>query len=177
MRKLIIVVLGLAPLLAAPAGCRRKQPVKVEVVEEEAPKLATVVHVADPKATVQLVKGFYELEQNSWRWTASKFAVALRPPRDARERGAVLQLKFAIADAVLERVKSMTVKARSGKVELAPETYAKPGEQVYSRDVPGSILGGEVVLFEFEVDRFLPPGAVEQRELALIVTTIGLELK
>ena len=116
----MIVVLGLAPLFVAPMGCKRKQPVKVEVVEEEAPQLATVIHVADPKATVQLVKGFYELEQNSWRWTAGKFAVALRPPRGASERGAVLQLKLAVADAVLERVKSMTVKARAGKVELAP---------------------------------------------------------
>ena len=177
MRKLIIVVLGLAPLFVAPMGCKRTQPVKVDVVEEEAPKLTTVIHMADPKATVQLMKGFYDLEQNSWRWTAGKFAVALRPPRGALDRGAVLQLKFAIADAVLGRVKSMTVKARSGKVELAPQTYTESGEQVYSREVPGSILGGEVVLFEFEVDKFLPPGAVEQRELALIVITIGLELK
>ncbi len=177
MRKLIIVVLGLAPLILIPSGCKRKQPAKVEVIEEEAPKLATVVHVADPKATVQLVRGFYELEQNSWRWTAGKFAVALRPPRGASDRGAVLQLKFAIADAVLDRVKSMTVRARAGKLELAPETYTKPGEQIYSRDVPAAVLGGEVVTFEFEVDKFLPPGAVEQRELALIVTTVGLELK
>jgi hypothetical protein len=177
MRKLIIVVVGLAPLLAAPMGCQRKQPVKVEVVEEDAPKLATVVHVADPRATVQLVKGFYELEQGSWRWTASKFAVALRPPRGALERGVTLQLKFAIAEAVLGRVKSMTLKARSGKVDLGAETYSESGEHVYAREVPASILGGEVVLFEFEVDKFLPPGAVEQRELALIVTTVGLELK
>lgn len=177
MRKLIILLLGLAAPVLISSGCKRKPPAKVEVIEAEAPTLATVVHVADPRATVQLVKGFYELEQNSWRWTAGKFAVALRPPRGASDRGAVLQLKFAIADAVLDRVKSMTVKARLGKLELAPETYAKPGEQIYSRDVPASALGGEVVTVEFEVDKFLPPGAVEQRELALIVTTIGLELK
>lgn len=177
MRKLIVLLVALTPLVLTLPGCKRKPPVKVEVVEEQAPRLATVIHVADPKATVQLVKGFYELEQNAWRWTAGKFAVALRPPRGGAERGAVLQLKFSVADAVIERVKSMTLKARAGKLDLAPETYTKPGEYLYSRDVPASALTGEVVLFEFEVDKFLPPGAVEQRELALIVSTIGLELK
>jgi hypothetical protein len=177
MRQLTVFLLALASLSPFLTGCKRKPPAKVEVIEQEAPRLATVVHVADPKATVQLVRGFYELEQNAWRWTASRFAVALRPPRGGAERGALLQLKFTIADPVIERVKSMTLKARAGKVELAPETYTKPGEYLYSRDVPAAALAGEVVVFEFEVDHFLPAGAVEQRELALIVSTIGLELK
>lgn len=177
MRKLIFVLVPLASLMLVSGACKRKQPVKVEVIEEEPPALATVVHVADPKATIQLVKGFHELEQNSWRWTASHFTVALRPPRNSSERGATLQLKFSIADAVIDRVKSLTLRARSGKVDFAPETYAKPGEQTYARDVPASLLGGEIITFDFEVDKFLPPGPADQRELALIVSTIGLELK
>jgi hypothetical protein len=177
MRRLIVLLIALTPLVVPLAGCKRKPPAKVEVIEEQAPQLATVVHVADPQATVQLVRGFYELEQNAWRWTAGKFAVALRPPRGGAERGAVLQLKFSLADAVIERVKSMTLKARAGKLDLAPGTYAKPGQYLYSRDVPAAALAGDVVLFEFEVDKFLPPGEADQRELALIVSTIGLELK
>jgi hypothetical protein len=177
MSKLILSVFGLTFLVLAAPGCKRKQPVKVEVIEEEAPKLATMLHVADPKAAIQLVKGFYELEQNTWRWTAGRFAVALRPPRGASDRGAVLQLRLVVADAVIDRLKSMTLKSRAGKQEFAPETYTKAGQYVYSRDVPASLLGGEVVTFEFQVDKALPPGAVEQRELALIVTTVGLELK
>ncbi len=177
MRKLTLILAGAAPLILLSEGCKRSQPAKVEVIEQESPALATVVHVADPKATIQLVKGFHELEQNSWRWTASHFSVALRPPRNSSERGAMLQLKFSIADAVMDRVKSMTLRARSGKVEFAPETYVKPGEQIYSREVPASLLGGEIVAFDFEVDKFLPPGPADQRELALIVSSIGLELK
>lgn len=176
MRKLILAAACLAAAVVHP-GCKRASPPKVEVVEEESPALATVVHVADPRAGVQLVRGFHELEGGSWRWTARRFTVALRPPRGSAERGAVLQLKFNLAAAVIERVKSVTLKARAGKLDLAPETYTRPGDYLYARDVPASLLGGEVIPVDFEVDNFLPAGSVEPRELALIVTTIGLELK
>ena len=177
MRKLILPAACLASLLLTPTGCKRKQPARVEVVETESQALATVIHVADPKASVQLVRGFHELEENAWRWTARRFTVALRPPRSSSERGAILQLKFNIADSVIGRVKSVTLKARAGKLELAPETYTKSGEHLYSREVPASLLGGEVITVDFEVDNFLAAGVVETRELALIVSTIGLELK
>ncbi|MBI4874931.1 MAG: hypothetical protein HY822_09905 [Acidobacteria bacterium] len=158
-------------------GCQRKQPLKVEIIEEEAPKLATIVHVADPKATVQLVKGFYELEQNTWRWAAPKFAVTLRPPRGSDRRGAILQLTFTLADAVLSHTKSATIRASTAGVSLEPETFTKAGEYVYSREVPAKLLAGDAVTFEFTVDKWLPASEGDHRDLALIVSTIGLEVK
>ena len=50
--------------------------------------LLSTVHAADPKSSIQLIKGFHGVEQNSWRWTMGRFAVTLKPPIGAAEQGA-----------------------------------------------------------------------------------------
>lgn len=177
MRRLkTAVCLAALALLALGPGCKRKQP-KIQTQEEETQELATIVHVADPRSAVQLVKGFHEVEQGAWRWTKGAFAVTLRPPRGAAQRGANLVLRFALPDAVIEKLKTVEVSAKVGGTQLKPETYSVSGEHVYSREVPGTLLAGEGVLAEFAVDKTYPPSASDPRELGLIVTTIGFEAK
>ena len=62
-------------------------------------QLAAVVNMADPKSSVQLLKGFHDVEQNAWRWTMGKFSVTLRPPLNAPQKGATLVVKLSIPDA------------------------------------------------------------------------------
>lgn len=163
-------------LIIALCSCRPTEPVKVETVEE--PKeLLTAVHVADPKAAPQLVKGFYDVEQNAWRWAMKDFSVSLKPPANALERGAILRLDFTVPDAVLQKVGPMTLTARVGDTTLPPETYNKQGGQTYIREIPPKKIGGDAVVVDFSLDKGLPPGAIDQRELAVIVTSAGLEAK
>ena len=105
------------------------------------------------------------------------FAVALRPPRNASVRGATLHLKFVIPPAVIEKVKTTSVSATVSGTALSKESYTQPGEFDYSRDVEGRLLPGESVNVEFTMDKFLTAGMVEQRELGLIVTSVGFEAK
>ena len=176
MRRLIPVVAALV-LALLPACNRRREKVKVELTDETPSQLASIVHVADPRASVQLIKGFHDVEQNAWRWTMAKFAVTLRPPRNAAQSGATLQLKFSIPDPVIERLKSITLSANVNGTPVAGETYAKPGEYVYSRDVPATALSGEAVTVDFLLDKVLAPGSVDQRELGIVVSSVGLEAK
>lgn len=180
MRRLIesssLVLLLIAAALLA-GSCRRSERARVELTEEEPPELASVVHVADPATSAQLLKGFYALEQNSWRWTAGAFSVALRPPAHASERGARLQVNLAVPEVVLRRLGTLTLKASVGAAELSSETYSKPGDHVYSREVPASALGGNSVVVDFALDKTLVPGGGDERQLGVIVTTIGLEAK
>ena len=170
------VVLGVCLLLFA--GCKRREKmVRVQQTDEDSATLASVIHMGDPKAAPQLVKGFYNIEANTWRWTAGSFAVALRPPRNAAVRGAVLHFKFALPEAVLSKVQKVSLSVAVNGTPLAPETYAKAGEFDYSRDVPGSALLGEGVNVEFAMDKFLAAGVVEQRELGVIATSVGFEAK
>lgn len=180
MRKLIklssLIILLLAASLAV-GGCRRQERARLEVTEEEPAALASVVHVADPATAAQLLKGFHGLEQGSWRWTATRFAVALRPPARASERGARLEVKLAIPEVVLARLKTLTLKTTVDGTALPPETYSKPGDHTYMREVPASVFTAKPVVVDFALDKAFIPGGGDQRELGIIVTTIGLEVK
>jgi len=180
MRRLIrlILVSALAAGLLASAGCKRKaRKMTMEPADEETTSLATMVHVADPRATVQLIRGFHDVEQNAWRWTMRKFSVTLKTPAGAAARGATLQLKFVIPDVVLAKLKSLALSASVEGTPLAGETYTAAGEQTYTRDVPPQAFKADAVTVDFVLDKALPPGPADRRELGVIVTTAGLEAR
>jgi hypothetical protein len=158
-------------------GCRDREKITVGQTDEEALRLASVVHVADPRSASQLVSGFHDIEQNSWRWTARQFSVLLRPPRNAVQKGALLKLSFSIPEPVLAKLKIISLSASLGNLELSPETYKQPGEFVYSREVPGAVLAADAVKVDFVLDKSLPPSSTDQRELGVVVSNVGLEPK
>lgn len=171
------LVLALLAVLWAACGCRRQERARLEATIEEPPSLASVVHVADAATAAQLLTGFYGLEQGSWRWTAGSFSVLLRPPALASQRGARLLVKLAIPEPVIQKLQNITLKATVNNVALAPETYPRPGEYAYSREVPASALAGASAIVDFTLDKTFAPGGGDQRELGIIVTTVGLEPK
>ncbi|MGH9720905.1 MAG: hypothetical protein ACRD8O_11885 [Bryobacteraceae bacterium] len=165
-------------VLVSLTACRgRRETIRVQQTDEDAATLASVVHVADPRATPQLLKGFHPVEQNAWRWTTGQFSVALRPPRNAAQKGAVLQLKFSIPEPVIARFKTVSLSAGITGGKLSPETYTQGGEFVYQRDVDPKYLTGDAVTVDFTLDKFLPPSESDQRELGVVVSSIGLEAK
>ncbi len=169
--------LAVALALIIAGGCRRGSKVSVETVEEGSQELASMIHVADPRTSIQLLRGFHDVEQNAWRWTLSKFSVTLRPPAGAVGKGALLQLKLSIPDAVIAKVGPVTLSAAIGASSLEPQSFAKAGEHLYSREVPSEVFTGEAVTVDFALDKFLAAGTVEQRELGIVVTMVGLLAK
>ncbi len=164
---------ALAAVLILTSGCRiRKHRPQGTASSENS--LVSVVNVADPRAAVQLTRGFYDLENDSWRWTAKSFTVTLRPPANSSSGGAKLELNFTIPDVIFNRVGPMSMDARINGLDLGAETYSKAGDCTYSRDVPAAALSGDAVGIDFHVDKGLPPSARDTRELAVIVTTVGL---
>ena len=158
----IFPVLLIAALLLAPAGCKRRK--KHAATEDEPTGLASMVHAADPRSTIQLVRGFYPVEQGAWRWTQKTFAVTLKPPTGSAKTGATLQLSFAIPDAVLQKAGPLTLSASIGDLKLDPEKYSQPGDLMYTREVPASAMKGEAITVEFVLDKALPPGDQDTRE-------------
>jgi hypothetical protein len=136
-----------------------------------------VVHTGDPRAGIQLVKGFHEIEQNAWRWTRAEFGVTLRVPDGAASKGGALDVKLTVPDPVIKHVKSTTLTAKIGNIVLEPQTFTEARDYTYARDIPASALNAEAVTIDFSLDKFLPAGAVDARELAIVVTTIGLSSK
>ncbi len=179
MRKLIAFAapLAAATLMLLTPGCRSRQTIQVETIEEETPSLASMVHVADPRASVQLLKGFHDVEQNAWRWTMGRFSVTLRPPAGAAEKGAYLYVKLVVPEPVIQRTKAMRLDANVEGAAIEGETYTKPGEFVFRKEVPAQALKAGAVTAVFALDQFLAAGSVEERELGIIVSSIGLEAK
>lgn len=164
--------------LLADAGYNLSRPLNPEEADWEwsRAEIANVVRMSDPATAGQLIRGFYALEQNSWRWTAGKFTVALRPPAEARNKGAWLVLNFVIPDVAFEKLKGVTVSAASGRARMAPESFTTAGKHEYRALVPAAAIGEEVAQLDFSLDRFLQANEYG-RELGIVVTSVGLESK
>lgn len=171
-RRLAAAALAVVVVLAT-AGCRRRPP-QVETVEDENQGALSVIHVAHPRATPQLLSGFHQVEQNSWRWTSSRFAVLLGAPAGASQNGARLEVRLSVPESVLARRKTITLSCAVEGTPLAPETFVREGEATYTRDVPAPALARPPVKVTFAVDHFLKAGEVETRELGIIVSSVGL---
>ncbi len=166
-------------LVLLPVGCSRKpkaQP-QVHVIEEDKSALATVVHVADPRTSSQLLSGFYDVEQGSWRWTGKKFSVVLAIPENVAQKQISLVFKMAVPEPVIQKLKSVTLTASVNGVALAPEIYRRPGEYVFTREVSAKALGGASAQIDFVLDKALPAGPNDSRELGLVATSIGFDWK
>ncbi len=171
MRRLSFAAVLIAAI-AAPACRYSRAPRERASMNDGEP--ASVVNVADPRADFQLTKGFWTVESGAWRWTMKNFTVALKPPAGSAEKSAALELKFTIPEVMFNRVGPMTVDAHINGQDLGPETYPSAGSFAYRREVPAAVLGTPVVAVDFAVDKGLPPGPQDTRELSLIVTSIGL---
>jgi hypothetical protein len=157
-------------------ACKRPDPIRLQPTIEEPATLVSMIRIADPSTSSQLVRGFYPLELNSWRWAAGRFSVALGTPAAARTNGAWLVLTFNVPPVSIQTLKKITLKAKAGDVELSPEEYTTPGEHQYRREVPVSAFTKDVTGADFTLDKFLRlPN--DDRELGLVVTQIGLVAK
>lgn len=164
-------------LLTLISGCKRKEEAPPPAPAAAPVKLSSEVAAANPDSAVQLLRGFYPVEGNSWRWTMGKFALALRPPEGSATKGAVLRLQFGVSEAVLSKMGALAVTVSAGGQSLGTETFAKPGDSVYQKEVPAALLTGESLTFEVTVEKPLPPTGADQRELAIVFNAAALTAK
>ena len=167
----------IAPLVLCVAACRKAEPDLSAFTEEEPPHLSSLVRVADPRVASQLVSGWYQVEQNAWRWTARNFAVVLRPPPGSATLGATLKFQLSVPDVVIKRLKFVTISASLLGLHLSPETYVTPSDAIYARDIPPGILSGDSVRVDFSLDKAIPPSQGGGRELGVIAHSLSLETR
>jgi hypothetical protein len=131
------------------------------------------MHMADPAAAAQLGSGFHAVEQSAWRWTERKFSVMLKPPQNSTP--AQLKFRFAISPVVLDRLKSLTLTASTQGNVIGSESYDAAGEYLFSKPLQATPPGGDTIQIDFELDRSVPAGELETRELGVIAISVGLE--
>lgn len=169
---------GLTPLLLVILvgcldGCGGPAVLEPDQTEPADAGFSSVFHAADPLAARQLIEGFYSPEEFG-RWTKPKFSLYLRVPSATKLSQPALVVKLFIPDVEIGRLKSMTLSAAVNGVALGPETFTSAGRQVYARSIPPAALAKDPARVEFALDKWLPAGGQEGRELGIAVTFAGL---
>jgi hypothetical protein len=158
-------------------GCRRREPVRLQETDEDATALSSTVQMSDPKAAIQLLKGFHAIEQNAWRWTMANFSVTLKAPPGAGQKGATLMAKFTVPDAVISNVKSTTLTASLSGEKIGAATYQAPGDYTFNAEIAPKAIPSDSVTIDFALSKFLPAGSLDQRELGIVASMISLDPK
>ena len=166
----------LAIAFAATACKGKRDRVTVQNEEDTTPQMASLVRMNDPKATAQMLSGFYALENNSWRWTSGKFSVLLRTPAGAAGAGGVVTFAFSLPDIAIQKLKSVAITASVNGMNLKTADYDKPGANVFTADVPPALLTGESVKVDFALDKTIPQD-VDKRILGVVATSVGISSK
>jgi hypothetical protein len=159
-------------------ACKGKHS-RVTVQNEEpdtGPRVLSTVQMNDPHAAVQLLSGFYAIENNMWRWTAGKFSVQLRTP-PAAPSGATLALSFTLPDVIVQKLKNIRITAAINGTELKSQAYDTAGPYTFNADVPATLLTGETVNVDFTVDKTMRPDGGDIRSLAIIANSVGISPK
>ena len=152
--------------LALTLGCRHKEK-----------GLSSMINMSDPSTATQLVSGFHAVENGGWRWTTKKFSVVLKTPQGAETNGGMLRFKTFVSDDQINRLGPITVSADIDGHQLAPQTFSKPGEYVYSQPVPAEELKAPSVKVTFNLDKAREPDNVDTRQLGVVALLIGLQPK
>jgi hypothetical protein len=151
-------------VVALTFGCRHKEK-----------GLSSMVNMADPSTATQLVSGFHAVENGAWRWTMRKFSVLLKTPPGAETRGGTLRFRLFISDDQINRLGPITLSADVDGHPLEPQTFAKPGDYVYSRPVAAEVLKAPTVRVNFSLDKDREPDNVDGRQLGVVASLIGLQ--
>ena len=161
----------LAALLLLPS-CSLRRPDGPLVQEEPPYPGRTSIHVADPGIVAQLLRGWHSVEQESWRWTEKHFAVALKVPSPGKP--ATLQLDLVLPNPLIAKLGAITLTAAINGATLPAQTFTKPGPHLYAQNVPPAAVNAEVVRIDFLLDKALPPNNIDNRELGVVVSSVGL---
>lgn len=164
----------LAAALALP-GCKQKKSESQPAAAETAPRLASTVEMGDARVAGQLTSGFYGIENSAWRWTGKQFALNLATPPGAGRNGAVFELKLTVPPVTIEKLQSVTLSGSVNGAPLAPETYTRPGQYSYRRELPPSAVSGNSVNAALQLDKAMPPAGGDLRELGIIVSAASLQ--
>jgi hypothetical protein len=159
---------------------RRPNPRSETISNEDVVQIQPVVHspsitMRNVDAARQLAAGVYSLENNNRRWTAGDFDIVLATPAGASTRGANLVFAFNIPDAIMRRTGPITLTACLNDVQVGEITYRTAGDQRFSAAIRPELLKQSPVAIDFHLDRYVPKGVVEGRELGVVADAVSLE--
>jgi hypothetical protein len=127
--------------------------------------------LGDIRSKAQLGSGWYGIEDGGWRWMSKQAEAVLRVPAEAAP---VFEMQLFFPPGFMQRAGGpVTVSVMLDGRLLTAETYRQPGGFRLARPVPRDRLTAPAVRVTVQLDRAVPPGASDQRELGAVVSRLG----
>jgi hypothetical protein len=134
------------------------------------PKLS-YLNLGDVRSKAQLGSGWYGIEDGGWRWMSKQADAVLRVPAEAAP---VFEMQLFFPPGFMQRAGGpVTVSVMLDGRLLTRETYLQPGGYRLAKSVPRDQLTAPAVRVTFQLNRAMPPGASDQRELGAVVSRLG----
>lgn len=138
-------------------------------------QLLSSVNAADPRGEPQLLRGFYPLEQGTWRWTAKNFSVILATPPPVEGHQAALDIRVTLPDS-LQPYLPITLTAEINHKDVGSHVFSElVREQLVTIPIPEGVLTAEPALVEFALDKGIGPSESDGRELGMVVTSVAIK--
>lgn len=115
-----------------------------------------------PRYSVHLLDGWHPLEQNSFRWTEKRFSIEIKRPH-------LIQFSTFCFNFRLPSPGPVTLSAKVNGSDMPPATLRTEGAQSYSIQIPRQAIQAGAIRIDFAIDKCLPAGALDERELGLLV--------
>ena len=142
------------------------------------PKTASsALEMADPSIAGQLLKGFYPVEEKSFRWVGRSFSVALKPPPHARADGLRLIVNLYLPEAEIRDIGPLTLSATLDGKTLGVQVFTEPGSFDFIRDLSAGDVDTNILPLQFCFDKSFQAGGDDRRKLAGIIRGISLVAK
>ncbi len=156
-----------------------------EIIDVE-PNTARPSAVGDETAAAQIamgeanietkIGGFYKPEDAGWRWSKRDFFVVLQSPKVVGGRP-WLQVNVYLPENRIQQQGPITLSARLGSHQLAPERYEKGGAYTFSRPLDEQWLVDDSYRIDFSLDKVQAPGAADPRELGIVVRDAAIRVR
>ena len=118
-------------------------------------------------AHLTLLAGWHEPHASGWRWAEREFTVGVPAAWAASYRR--MTVRLYAPPALMEKLGSIELRARTGGRELLPLSIAQSGTHVFERAVR---LDPADATVDFSLDKCLAAGTVDARELGIVVESI-----
>ena len=129
------------------------------------------LNLGDVRSKAQLGTGWYGIEDGGWRWMSKQAEAVLRVPAEAAP---LFEMQLFFPPGFMERAGgAVTVSVMLNGRLLTRETYPQPGGYRLAKFVPRDQLIAPTARVTFELNRAMPPGASDQRELGAVVSRLG----
>jgi hypothetical protein len=123
----------------------------------------------------QLLTGYYDVEENAWRWTAKHFSAVLRTPPFAARSGARLVFRFYLPGPQISKLGPITLSGDLDGYPLVSNTYRQGGRYEYSVAVPPEALAYDLVAVNLRFDKAAIGLYGDHRELGAVASSLALE--